>query len=194
MWTTKPIPSFDSLRTPPGNPPSSTAIATTTAPLPPSPLLPPPSNPSPSLNPSGLKKQKSRRLTNLIRSAFLDSFHTIQKNKPTDPLLDVLSLSDTGSDASLPWYNRRGVKRKMVSLFIILFLIFTTMFLLRKETTMESSMKQTRKTTKRQLVAVGVIEVRHANPNRHAAKMRCCRATSAPSQYLSYPSHPRWLS
>ncbi|GMI18902.1 hypothetical protein TeGR_g14831 [Tetraparma gracilis] len=94
-------------------------------------------------------------------------------------MLEVLSLSArSAADAKQPWYNRRGVKRKMLALLVIAGLLLTSAFLLRKESRLEDTYQQTRKTTKRQMVAVIAIEAALITVNVVAAK-RVVRITQA---------------
>lgn len=79
------------------------------------------------------------------------------------------------------WWNRKGFKRSLTLLGIVVLLVFTTMFLLRKEIQNEKTAEKLTKTTrsnKRQIAAVVGIELGLLGANAFAAK-RVIKITQA---------------
>ena len=77
-------------------------------------------------------------------------------------LLAMLRRSSSESEASKKWYNRKGVKRKLTALALVLFLITSVSFLLRKEVKLEktaSDLHAGQTKNKRQIAAVISIEL-----------------------------------
>ena len=111
----------------------------------------------------------------------------LDEKQKKDPLLHMLSMNHdlvedfSESEASKKWYNRQGVKRKLTALGIVLFLIASTMFLLRKEVKLEKTadtLRSGQTKNKRQIAAVISIELGLLTLNGFAA-YRAVKITKA---------------
>ena len=114
-------------------------------------------------------KGGSRRWSVVAKEVLLDNILALSKkrSKNQDPLLHALSMNHDlieleDEDKNKKWYNRTGVKRKLIALGIVAFLLLSTTFLLRKEVTLEEtaqSLKKTQVSNRRKISAVIGIEL-----------------------------------
>ena len=144
--------------------PSSMRLAPLSRPTPPHVPRPPPPRP-PAMRPGPKppettvlpmahgatpKKKSGRRWSQVLTDSLLNSIAMKRINELEE------------DEKNKKWYNRKGVKRRLIALGIVVFLLLSTTFLLRKEVTLEEtaiSLKKSQVSNRRKISAVIGIEL-----------------------------------